>query len=203
MKTLLLIDVQNDFMPGGSLAVKDGHAIVPIINRLQPHFEHVIASQDWHPPSHLSFVRNHQGRQVFEEIELNGLPQTLWPAHCVQATDGAKLHADLDTAQIAAIFRKGTDPEIDSYSTFYDNGHRKSTGLTGYLNELSVKTLYFCGLAADFCVYFSIQDALKAGFECVLIEDATRAIDADNYQNLRQKLQAEGVKLISSQEITG
>ncbi len=201
MKTLLLIDVQNDFMPGGSLAVKDGHAIVPIINKLQPQFEHVIASQDWHPPTHLSFAANHSGRKVFEETELNGLPQTLWPAHCVQNTNGARLHAELDTAQIAAIFRKGMNPEIDSYSAFFDNGHLKSTGLTGYLNELSVKTLYFCGLAADFCVYFSIQDALQAGFKCVLIEDATRAIDDDNYQTLRQKLLADGVKLISSQNI--
>jgi len=201
MKTLLLIDVQNDFMPGGSLAVRDGQAIVPIINRIQPYFEHVIASQDWHPPEHLSFARNHPGRQVFEEIELNGLPQTLWPAHCVQNSKGAQLHADLNTAQIAAIFRKGTDPEIDSYSTFYDNGRRKSTGLTGYLKELSAKTLYFCGLAADFCVYFSIQDALLAGFDCVLIEDATRAIDDDNYQNLRNKLHADGVKLMTSEAL--
>src|SRR5690606_35680475 len=149
-----------------------------------PSFEHSISSKDWHPPERLSFALNNPGRPVFEEIELNGLPLTLWPALLVRNCTGDQMHGALNTAQIEAIFRKGTDPEIDSYSTFYDNGRRKSTGLTGYLKELSAKTLYFCGLAADFCVYFSIQDALLAGFDCVLIEDATRAIDDDNYQNL-------------------
>ncbi|KAA3644481.1 MAG: bifunctional nicotinamidase/pyrazinamidase [Proteobacteria bacterium] len=201
MKALLLIDVQYDFMPGGSLPVTEGDHIIPVINHLQNHFDLVIASQDWHPPEHLSFARNHLGQQAFAEIELNGLAQTLWPAHCVQGSQGAELHRDLDCRKIAAIFRKGMNPEIDSYSAFYDNGHRQSTGLTGYLKERAVDTLYFTGLAADFCVYFSIIDALKAGFACVLIEDATRAIDPENFKRQKQQLLAEGVKIINSRDL--
>lgn len=201
MKTLILIDVQNDFMPGGSLAVREGDDIVPIINGIQNQFDWVVASQDWHPPEHLSFARNHLKHKAFDEIELNGLPQILWPAHCVQGTKGAEFHPDLNIKKIAAIFRKGMNPDIDSYSAFYDNGHLKSTGLTGYLQDIKAETLYFVGLAADFCVYFSIKDALKAGFDCVLIEDATRAIDTENYKTLRQQLLADGVKIINSHQL--
>ncbi|MFV0544380.1 MAG: bifunctional nicotinamidase/pyrazinamidase [Marinicella pacifica] len=201
MKALLLIDVQNDFMPGGKLAVSEGDQIVPVINGLQNQFDLVIASQDWHPAEHLSFARNHLRHKAFDQIELNGLPQTLWPAHCVQGTEGAELHPDLDSHRIAAIFRKGMNPDIDSYSAFYDNGHMQSTGLSGYLRELQVTTLYFTGLAADFCVYYSIQDALKAGFQCVLIEDATRAIDPENHEKQRQQLLADGVAIIHSGEL--
>ncbi len=201
MNALLLIDVQNDFMPGGSLAVAEGDQIVPVINQIQNQFDLVVASQDWHPPEHLSFARNHLRHQAFDQIELNGLPQTLWPAHCVQGTEGAEFHPDLDSHRIAAIFRKGMNPDIDSYSAFYDNGHIQSTGLTGYLHELQIKTLYFTGLAADFCVYFSIRDALKAGFQCVLIEDATRAIDSENFKTQRQQLLADGVDMINSRDL--
>ncbi|MCX7545999.1 bifunctional nicotinamidase/pyrazinamidase [Marinicella gelatinilytica] len=201
MKALLLIDVQNDFMPGGNLPVTEGDQIVAIVNELQAHFDLVIASQDWHPSEHLSFARNHLRHKAFEEIELNGLPQTLWPEHCVQDTVGAEFHADLDMRKIAAIFRKGMNPKIDSYSAFYDNGHVQSTGLSGYLKELGVEHLYFTGLAADFCVYFSIKDALKAGFKCTLIEDATRAIDVDNFKKLRQQLREDGVSIITSNNV--
>lgn len=201
MKTLVLIDVQNDFMPGGSLAVTEGDQIVPVINNLQNHFDLVIASQDWHPAEHLSFARNHLRHKEFDEIEVNGLPQTLWPAHCVQGTAGAEFHPDLDCTRVAAIFRKGMNPDIDSYSAFYDNGHIQSTGLTGYLREQKANTLYFTGLAADFCVYFSIKDAVEAGFQCVLIEDATRAIDPDHFKQLKQQLGADGVKIIQSTEL--
>lgn len=201
MKTLVLIDVQNDFMPGGSLAVTEGDQIVPVINNLQNHFDLVIASQDWHPAEHLSFARNHLRYKEFDEIEVNGLPQTLWPAHCVQGTAGAEFHPDLDCTRVAAIFRKGMNPDIDSYSAFYDNGHIQSTGLTGYLREQKANTLYFTGLAADFCVYFSIKDAVEAGFQCVLIEDATRAIDPDHFKQLKQQLGADGVKIIQSTEL--
>ncbi len=201
MKVLLLIDVQNDFMPGGSLPVTEGDRIVPIINNIQDQFDWVIASQDWHPPEHLSFARNHLRHQEFDEIELNGLPQTLWPAHCVQDTTGAEFHPDLDMKKIAAIFRKGMNRNIDSYSAFFDNGHIQSTGLTGYLKELKATTLYFVGLAADFCVFYSIQDALKAGFKCVLIEDATRAIDPEHFKSLRRQLLADGVDIINSRAL--
>jgi len=201
MNVLLLIDVQNDFMPGGSLAVTEGDRIVPIINKIQDQFDWLVASQDWHPPEHLSFARNHLRHQAFEQIELNGLPQTLWPAHCVQGTEGAEFHPDLASNHIAAIFRKGMNPDIDSYSAFYDNGHIQSTGLTGYLKEIKAGTLYFTGLAADFCVYYSIKDALKAGFDCVLIEDATRPIDPENFKRQKQQLMADGVKFINSQDL--
>lgn len=201
MKTLIIIDVQNDFMPGGSLAVSEGDDIVPIINDIQNQFDWVVASQDWHPPEHLSFARNHLEHKEFDEIELNGLPQILWPAHCVQGTKGAEFHPGLNIKKIAAIFRKGMNPDIDSYSAFYDNGHLQSTGLTGYLQDIKAETLYFVGLAADFCVYFSIKDALKSGFDCVLIEDATRAIDAENFKTLRQQLLADGVKIINSHQL--
>ncbi len=201
MKTLMLIDVQNDFMPGGSLAVSGGNQIVPVINQIQDQFDLVVASQDWHPSEHLSFARNHLRHKAFDEIEVNGLPQTLWPAHCVQGSEGAEFHPELNLNRIAAIFRKGMNRDIDSYSAFYDNGHIQTTGLSGYLNEMKAKTLYFTGLAADFCVYFSIKDALKAGFACVLIEDATRAIDPENFKRQKQQLLADGVKIINSSDV--
>lgn len=201
MKALLLIDVQNDFMPGGGLAVSEGDQIVSVINSIQDKFDLVVATQDWHPPEHLSFARNHIKQKPFEEIELNGLKQILWPDHCVQGTEGAEFHEDLKRNKIAAIFRKGMNPEIDSYSGFYDNGHKQSTGLQPYLQGLGVETLYFTGLAADFCVYYSIKDASATGFKCVLIEDATRAIDPQQFKQLKQQLQADGVACINSSQL--
>lgn len=201
MKTLILIDVQNDFMPGGALPVAKGDLIVPTINNLQAKFDLIIATQDWHPSNHKSFAVNHRAKKPFEKINLNGLEQTLWPAHCVQGTKGADFHSDLETNQIEAIFRKGTDPEMDSYSGFYDNGHQKATGLTGYLREKKADILYFSGLCTDICVYFSIQDALTAGFNCVLIEDASCPLDEANYQSFKPKLLQQGVKILKSSEI--
>jgi len=176
MKALVIIDLQNDFIPGGSLAVHGGDEIVPIINELQHKFELVIATQDWHPLDHFSFAENHSGKKEFEVIKLNGIDQTLWPVHCVQNSKGAAFSPELNSEKIEAIFRKGTNKEIDSYSGFYDNAHLKSTGLSGYLKDKGVTKLYFCGLAADYCVYYSIMDALNEGFEAILIEDATKAI---------------------------
>lgn len=201
MKTLIIVDPQNDFMPGGSLAVPQGDEIVPIINKLQKDFELVVATQDWHPKAHASFASTHQGKNEFETITLNGLEQIMWPDHCVQNTAGAAFHKDLDTAKIEAIFRKGTNKEIDSYSGFYDNGHKKSTGLTGYLKEKKATHLYFCGLAAEICVYFSAKDALKEGFKVSIIEDATRALNEKEFKKLKTELKEMEGEIISSKTI--
>lgn len=201
MKTLIIIDVQNDFMPGGSLAVPQGNEIVPVINGILPQFDLVVATQDWHPPTHKSFASNHDGKKIFETIDLNGLEQKLWPDHCVQNTIGAEFHPNLNSGPVEAIFRKGMDPEIDSYSGFYDNGHKKSTGLAGYLREKGAKDLYFCGLAADICVYFSLVDALKDGFSATIIEDASRALDVDGFENLKKDIKEKGGDVVTSSEL--
>ncbi|WP_031425889.1 bifunctional nicotinamidase/pyrazinamidase [Flavimarina sp. Hel_I_48] len=201
MKTLVIIDVQNDFMPGGALAVPRGDEIVPIINKLQKHFDLVIATQDWHPENHSSFAENHPNGKEFEIIDLNGQAQVLWPVHCVQNTQGSELHPELQTSKIEAIFRKGTDHSVDSYSGFYDNAHIKSTGLAGYLREKGAKELYFCGLAADFCVFYSILDALEEGFSACLIEDATRAIDASKFDEAKNEILEKGGKIMHSEVI--
>ncbi|MCG9971312.1 bifunctional nicotinamidase/pyrazinamidase [Christiangramia crocea] len=198
MRTLLIIDAQNDFMPGGALAVPEGDEILPLVNELQPKFELVIATQDWHPAGHASFASSHENGKEFEVIKLDGLDQVLWPEHCVQNTRGADFHPKLETSGIEAIFRKGTNPKIDSYSGFYDNAHLKSTGLTGYLKEKGATELYFVGLAADYCVYFSIKDALDEGFDCTLIEDGTRALKAEDYEKAKIDILRKGGKVIRS-----
>lgn len=200
MKTLIIIDVQNDFIPGGSLAVPEGDQIVQVINAMLPKFDLVVATQDWHPSDHKSFASNHPGKEVFEKIELNGLTQQLWPNHCLRDSYGAQFHPELETKPIEAIFRKGMDPEIDSYSGFYDNGHKKSTGLAGYLKEKGAEDLYFCGLAADICVYFSLLDALKEGFSATLIEDASKALDTSGFTNIKEDIKEKGGKIITSEE---
>ncbi|WP_026837102.1 bifunctional nicotinamidase/pyrazinamidase [Gillisia sp. JM1] len=201
MKALIIIDMQNDFIPGGSLAVPEGDKIVPIINNLQEKFDLVIATQDWHPLNHSSFAENHSGKKEFEIIKLNEMDQTLWPVHCVQNSKGAEFYSELNLKKIEAIFRKGTNKEIDSYSGFYDNAHLKSTGLSGYFKEKEVSTLYFCGLAAEYCVYFSIIDALKEGFEAILIEDATKAISQDDFEKAKKAILHAGGKIIATSEI--
>ena len=201
MNALVVIDLQNDFMPGGALAVPKGDEIVSLINDLQQKFELVIATQDWHPSGHSSFASSHKNAREFEIIKIDGLDQILWPEHCIQNSEGAKFHPDLNSSRIEAIFRKGTDIKIDSYSGFYDNAHLKSTGLTGYLKEKKVKRIYFVGLAAEYCVYFSIKDAISEGFECILIEDATRALDEGEFEKARIDILRKGGKIISSQEL--
>jgi nicotinamidase/pyrazinamidase len=177
MKALILVDIQNDFLPGGALAVPDGDKIIPIANQLQAAFPLVVATQDWHPAIHGSFAANHPGKNVFEQIELNGLPQTLWPVHCVQGTRGAELAHDLQQERIAKIFPKGTDAGIDSYSGFFDNGHRRSTGLGEWLKAKSVTEVFVCGLATDYCVKFTALDAAQYGFKTFFIEDASRGVN--------------------------
>ncbi|WP_426061406.1 bifunctional nicotinamidase/pyrazinamidase [Hymenobacter sp. B1770] len=203
MKALLLIDIQNDFVPGGRLAVPEGDAIIPLVNALQPQFDLVVASQDWHPAGHQSFASSHAGRMAFDHIDLHGLSQTLWPDHCVQETPGAALHPALDTRGVEAIFRKGMAPDIDSYSAFYDNGHRKATGLTDYLRGRGITDVYLVGLAGDYCVYFSALDAHAAGFATVVITDATRAISAEGFGAARADLESKGVRLLESSAVLG
>ena len=201
MKALLLIDIQNDFVPGGRLAVPDGDAVIPLVNALRPHFELVVASQDWHPAGHQSFASSHAGRAPFDQIDLHGLPQTLWPDHCVQETPGAALHPALDTRRVEAIFRKGMVPEIDSYSAFYDNGHRKATGLAAYLRGRGATAVYLVGLAGDYCVYYSALDAVAEGFATHIITDATRPISAEGFRAALADMQAKGIHLLESQTL--
>lgn len=202
MRTLILIDVQNDFMPDGALPVPEGDLIVPVINKIISKFDLVVATQDWHPENHVSFASNHNEKNPFDVVEIEGFSQTLWPDHCLQGTDGAEFHPDLEVRPIEAIFRKGTNPGIDSYSGFYDNLHKKNTGLAGYLGGKDASTLYFAGLAADYCVYYSMLDALKEGFDVVLIEDATRAIDKIHYEDvLKKELLQKKIQIVTSEEI--
>lgn len=201
MKTLIVIDVQNDFIPGGTLAVPGGDEIIGLINQLQPEFDLVIATQDWHPLEHSSFAANHSGKNEFEIIEIQGHNQVLWPVHCVQNTKGANFHPHLDTSLFETIFRKGMNKKIDSYSGFYDNAHLKSTGLAGYLREKGATDLYFCGLAAEYCVYFSLKDALAEGFKASLIEDATRALSESDFEDARKDILSRGGKIILSTDI--
>ena len=201
MRALLLIDIQNDFLPGGRLAVPAGNEIIPLVNALQPRFDLVVATQDWHPAGHQSFASSHAGRAPFEQIDLHGLPQVLWPDHCTQASDGAALAPALHTGRIEAIFRKGMHPEIDSYSAFFDNGHRKSTGLADYLRGRGVTEVVVAGLAADYCVYYSALDALAAGFATTVLTDATRAISPEGWAAAQADLRAKGARLVETAQL--
>jgi len=176
---LLIVDVQNDFCPGGALAVPEGAAVVPPVNELAAAFDCVLQTQDWHPDGHHSFASQHAGKEPMDTIEMDYGEQVLWPDHCVQGSQGARFHPDLDLRPTEAIFRKGFRPEIDSYSAFYENDHETPTGLTGYLHERSIRRLYLCGLATDFCVKWSALDARREGFETRVIDDAVRGIDQD------------------------
>jgi nicotinamidase/pyrazinamidase len=174
---LVVVDVQNDFCPGGSLAVPRGDEVVPTINPLAQRFRHVVLTQDWHPPGHRSFASAHSGRQPFQSIELAYGPQVLWPDHCMQDASGAQFHAGLRIPHAELILRKGYRREIDSYSAFYENDHTTPTGLAGYLRERGLTRVFLAGLAFDFCVRYSAEDARRCGFEVVVIEDACRGID--------------------------
>lgn len=174
---LLVIDVQNDFCPGGALAVADGAAVVPIINRLASRFEHVVLTQDWHPRGHSSFATSHPGHAAFETIAMPYGPQTLWPDHCIQGTPGAAFHPELETTRAELVIRKGFRPPIDSYSAFFENDHTTPTGLAGYLRERGLRRVFLVGLATDYCVNYSAVDARRLGFGAIVVEAACRAID--------------------------
>jgi nicotinamidase/pyrazinamidase len=201
MNALILVDVQNDFLPGGALPVENGFSIFPAINVIQDKFDLVVATQDWHPADHKSFASNHLGSKEFDEIQLGGLTQVLWPGHCVQQSFGAEFSNQLDTKKIEAIFRKGMDKEIDSYSGFFDNGKKKATGLAAYLKGRNITSVFVAGLAADFCVYFTAMDALDTGFNASIIKDATMAIDNKSLQKKFDSFIYKGGLLVNSQDI--
>lgn len=196
MKALIIVDVQNDFLEGGNLAVPNGNAVIPVINEIQKEFELVVATQDWHPPSHNSFAVNHPGMSEFSILEINGMPQVLWPIHCVQGSFGAEFHNDLVIEKIEAIFRKGMDRTIDSYSGFFDNDKRKNTGLFGYLKDRAVDEVVVVGLAADFCVFFTANDALDLGFSTTIIEAGTKPIKEASWKDLKDIFTTKGGKIL-------
>jgi len=203
MKALILVDIQNDFLPGGALAVPNGDAVIPIVNQLQAVFPLVVATQDWHPANHGSFAANHPGKKPFEQIDLNGLPQTLWPVHCVQGTAGAELAPGLQRGRIAKIFPKGTDAGIDSYSGLFDNGHRKSTGLGEWLRTKDVTGVFVCGLATDYCVKFTALDARQMGFKTYFIEDASRGVNLqpNDVTNAIAEMKRAGITTVQSADL--
>jgi nicotinamidase/pyrazinamidase len=196
---LLVIDVQNGFCPGGALGVAGGDDIVPLVNRIARHFQHVVLTQDWHPPGHSSFASSHAGKNPFDTIELAYGTQVLWPDHCIQGSESARFHPALDIPHAALILRKGIHKDIDSYSAFFENDRKTQTGLGGYLRERGFKRVFLAGLALDFCVRYSAEDAARSGFQAVIVEDACRAIDVDgSLAAARQSFAALGVACIES-----
>jgi nicotinamidase/pyrazinamidase len=196
---LIVVDVQNDFCAGGALAVPDGEAVTPAVNRLAGQFAHVVLTQDWHPPGHASFASSHPGRRPHEVIETTYGPQVLWPDHCVQRTAGADFRADLDVPHAELILRKGFHAGIDSYSAFFENDRATATGLCGYLRERAFSRVFLAGLAFDFCVLWSAEDARRLGFEAIVVEDACRALDLDcSAAAARRRLADAGVVTLSS-----
>jgi len=201
-KALLIVDVQNDFCPGGALAVKGGDLIIPTINRLSQEFEIVVLAQDWHPSHHLSFASSYPDKRPYESVNMEYGMQVLWPDHCVQNTKGAEFHKDLDVSNAQLIIRKGFRKHIDSYSAFYENDRKTATGLSGFLKGLDVDSLYITGLATDFCVKWSAIDGVKEGFNVFVVEDAVEGIDINQSVELAWKeMKAEGVEIIKSANV--
>lgn len=201
---LILVDLQNDFCAGGALAVPDADAVIAVANRMMPHFSTVVATRDAHPPDHGSFAANQRGVTVGQLFELNGLPQIAWPVHCVKDTPGAELHKELNPSRITRTVYKGTDPAIDSYSAFFDNGRRKSTGLAEWLREQQIADLYIMGVATDYCVKFTVLDALQEGFSVWLLEDGCRAVELQPQDGDKAitEMRAAGATIIWSGAIT-
>ncbi|MDG5767177.1 bifunctional nicotinamidase/pyrazinamidase [Balneolales bacterium ANBcel1] len=203
MKALLIVDTQNDFCPGGALAVPKGDEVVPVINKLARAFEHVILTQDWHPAGHHSFASSHPAKKPFEQIRTHYGAQILWPDHCVQGSQGAEFHHELEIDRGQLILRKGFRKEIDSYSGFYENDHETTTGLAGYLRERSIDTLYIAGLAADFCVKWTALDARKEDFDVHVVKDAVRGLDVEGSLDQAWEEMAEaGVMFTTSKTLT-
>lgn len=194
-KALLVIDIQNDFVEGGALAVQGGKSIIPLTNRIMKEFDLVIASQDWHPSNHKSFASNN-GKNLYDTIELNGILQIMWPTHCVQNTKGAEFCEEIDSSCFYKIFQKGMNPEVDSYSAFYDNASTQDTGLSTYLTREGVTDVYVLGLAADFCVKYTCLDAMKEGFKTHLYVEATKPVKPEEFEDCLVELQQNGVTLI-------
>jgi len=200
MKALLVVDLQVDFLPGGALAVKEGDVIIPIINSIQTNFDLVVATQDWHPLEHKSFASQHPEHNVYDVIDLVGQPQVLWPNHCVQGTAGAAFSAGWNSVNVAAIFRKGMNEQVDSYSGFYDNNKIDSTGLLGFLKEKKVTEVYVCGLAAEFCVFYTSMDAKQAGFKTFFLDFATKPITEKGLEEAKEILKKEDIVVLSRRE---
>lgn len=202
-RALILVDIQNDFVPGGALPVPNGNDVVPVANRLMPHFDLVVATQDWHPPDHVSFADNHAGRKVGDVIRVNGTEQVLWPVHCVQETKGAELVAELDTARIQRTFHKGTDSRVDSYSGFYDNNRVHSTGLAKFLKDAGVSDVCILGLATDVCVKFTALDARRLGFKTCVVADGCRGIDLQpgDVDRAFEEMRQAGATIVQSDDL--
>ncbi|MDZ7715482.1 MAG: bifunctional nicotinamidase/pyrazinamidase [Balneolaceae bacterium] len=202
MDALLIVDVQNDFCPGGALEVPNGDAIVPTINELSESFDHVIQTQDWHPDGHSSFASSHEDKNPYDTIQMPYGEQVLWPDHCIQGSEGAEFHPKLNTTRSQLIIRKGFRKNIDSYSAFYENDNSTKTGLTGYLKDRDIDTLYVVGLATDFCVKWSVVDGCKEGFNVTVIKDAVRGIDIEgSVDQAWEEMEEAGANVISSQEV--
>ncbi|MCG8306299.1 MAG: bifunctional nicotinamidase/pyrazinamidase [Cytophagales bacterium] len=203
MKALIVVDIQNDFLPGGALAVKDGDQIISTVNELMHKFDLVVATQDWHPKDHGSFASNHNGRKAGDEIELYGLNQILWPDHCVQNTHGAEFSEKLEITRFDKVVRKGTDILIDSYSGFFDNGRKKDTGLNDYLKSHHVEVVFVVGLATDYCVKFTAIDAVELGYRTFIVPDATKAVNLQqgDFERSIDELVSKGVRPFDSSEL--
>jgi nicotinamidase/pyrazinamidase len=199
---LLVVDVQNDFCPGGNLPVPEGDKVVPVINALARRFRHVVLTQDWHPAGHHSFASSHSGRKPYETIAVAYGPQVLWPDHCIQATAGAEFHSGLAVPHAQLVIRKGFRPHIDSYSAFYENDRRTPTGLAGYLRERGLERTFLAGLALDFCVRYSAEDARRQGFDVVVVEDACRGIDVEgSVKATRESFAALGIVTMRAESV--
>ncbi|MGA2761939.1 MAG: bifunctional nicotinamidase/pyrazinamidase [Spirochaetia bacterium] len=203
-RVLLIIDVQNDFCPGGSLAVEGGDQVAEVINRLMPRFGRVVATQDWHPKDHVSFASSHPGRKVLDVVDADGIEQVLWPDHCVQGTRGAELFPRLDVGSIELILRKGLRRKLDSYSAFFENDHRTDTGLRHYLKGLGAREVAVCGLATDYCVRASALDARRLGFDVSVIRDACRGVDfpMGSIDKALMEMEGAGIRLITSADVS-
>ena len=204
-KALIVVDVQNDFCEGGALEVKNGNEVIPVINKLIESniFDFIIATQDWHPRNHKSFASNHKNKKVYDEIKLNGITQVLWPDHCIQRTKGAKFHNELNLGNNYFVFKKGKYPEIDSYSGFYDNDRKTSTGLKEFLRKHKIEEVYITGLATDYCVKFTAIDAAKEGFKTLVVKDAVRGVNItkNDSQLAFEEMKKNGCKILSSKQI--
>jgi len=200
---LLVVDVQNDFCPGGALEVKGGDEVIPVINALMPLFPGVVATQDWHPPGHVSFASSHPGRKIYDALEARGIRQVLWPDHCVQGSEGADFHTALERRFITLILRKGFTPGLDSYSAFFENDRKTPTGLAFFLKGLGHERVYLCGLATDYCVLYSAMDALALGFRVFLVEDAVRGVDLPegSASKALDTMKAGGATILGSREL--
>ena len=198
MKALVIVDVQNDFMKGGALEVPQANEIIPLVNQLQKKFELVVFTKDWHPANHKSFASNNSGKKNYDVIDLNGIEQVLWPDHCIENTFGSEIHSDILVAEGAFFFEKGTDPEIDSYSGFFDNGRKKATGLHHFLKGKNVTDVYVCGLATDFCVKFTALDAKELGYNTFLFKKATKAVNLSpvDFENALSEMTLKGISVI-------